>query len=74
MSEMVKRVAKAIWENDGLMFHPSSVHNLSETQARAVIASMRDPTPEMVAKVVRQTHPASHAISDWQAMIDEAQK
>lgn len=84
MSEMVERVAKAIfdagWRDLGGIIKPcwSDIPPTSPVyeQAHAAIAAMREPTKEM--EVVAQEEWMSVYVAEyrgkviWQAMIDEA--
>lgn len=86
MSEMIERIAKAIWEvrqpnppghaawEDYSGFGPSKTErSFTLAQARAAIQAMREPTLEML-KSGGQTpfHGADTPRVFWQAMIDEA--
>lgn len=67
MSEMVKRVAKA------LAALPSSQREGGPTYdqyARAAIEAMREPTPQMLATFADGDDPAY--AEDWRTMIDAA--
>jgi hypothetical protein len=71
MSEMIKRVARAITTStmdDGVSF------GWEERLARVAIAAMRDPTPEMVNVGVSVVNflRAEDARLVWQVMIDVA--
>jgi hypothetical protein len=82
MSEMVERVARAIWrvrekqfpervqrtEPDGID-HATGAWELIEGFARAAIEEMRNPTPEMICAAFDC---AGSIGAEWQAMIDEA--
>lgn len=78
MSEMVERVAKAIWDSPlffGLITdekrRDGSWHDCTAL-ARAAIEAMREPTDEMVlaSEAIDAVYPSEH----WRAMIDAALK
>jgi hypothetical protein len=66
MSEMIERVAKAIWEQ---AFDPME-HDEAVVYARAAIAAMREPTVGMINSVWA----SSGDILAWKVFIDEALK
>lgn len=81
MSEMIERVAKALFSGsvyhgynkgtlDAEWFRMKGIHM---AQAKAAIEAMREPSQEMI-DVVRQRPWLSEAINDYRAMIDEALK
>lgn len=70
MSEMVERVARAIYAHDFML--PVGWEG-SQIIARAAIAAMREPLPEM-AEAGRQHINCGNGDAEpvWEAMIDEA--
>jgi hypothetical protein len=65
MSEMIERVAKAIWEaNHG--------YDGGLAQARAAIAAMREPTEEMITAGEHAYLPTCNFEAVYHAMIDAA--
>ena len=76
MSEMIERVARAIWEEE--FQEPVDYHTqeITRDQARAAIEAMRVPTKEMKEAGINTgvgLGPITSA-AIWQAMIDEALK
>jgi hypothetical protein len=71
MSEMIKRIARAI--TDSTRDYGISI-GWEERLARAAIAAMRDPTPDMVNVGVSVVNflRAEDAKLVWQVMIDAA--
>lgn len=87
MSEMVKRVAKAIADPDQYIAAEFADPNHEwESVARAVLAAMREPTEEMLSlgdsaipraeadETGRRMMGREVALEAWRAMIDEALK
>lgn len=80
MTEMVERVAKAIYDEwMSVEENPRPWDKCSYVQkslgiaiARAAIATMREPTKEMVEKGIRGA--TGGVMCSWQMMIDEALK
>lgn len=76
MSEMVERAARAIAKRRGCPTnYPPPCHVCEKADgcmgsARAAIASLRVPTPEMLAAAMAET--ATDLESEWRAMIDAA--
>jgi hypothetical protein len=85
MSEMVERVAGALWPwlrrwMPDLGIYGDSQEKTDQAvdrcwpfcsaQARAAIEAMREPTPGMVGAANRNNHPRD--IDTWQTMIDAA--
>ena len=79
MSEMVERVARALY----FSYHPGAPSDIWEEvqplyrllcidSARASIAAMREPTPEMFIATGDALVPSGDAAACWKAMIDEA--
>ena len=65
MNEMIDRVAKALFQRGNLMnMHEAGI------SARAAIAAMREPTPEMI----EAGGDNENTILIWYAMIDKALK
>lgn len=82
MSEMIERVATAIYENRRRMYedrvpfkdlYPSAQRPYLD-EARAAIEAMREPTEEMIAAGARGSGEDSQdvALGAWEAMIDAA--
>ena len=83
MSEMVERVAMAICT--ARRWSPEN-WDLAESEARAAIETMREPTKAMIDEAMIQPHPSVQESGglieqgraairiDYQAMIDEALK
>lgn len=78
MTEMVERVAKAIWplafEGDGAGWHQRRA--VAMDQARAAIEAMRNPTAAMlfVGSNDDAGFTAVNLLASWEFMIDEALK
>ena len=72
ISDPVRRVAKALIDDDPTMFgyHESHIKS-KESAARAAIAAMRDPSYEMIEAGDGAKFELS-SIFVWQAMIDKA--
>ena len=73
MNEMIARIAKILYDHYA---DPGDIFYVEEWErgVRDIFAALRNPTPEMIAAVTRQTHPASFVLADWQTMIDVAFK
>lgn len=90
MSEMIERVAKAIYEEDDPWHKAWPWPNLNESQgspepyrriAAAAIKAMREPTMDMVQRGAEDADPVgcclmapSNAADVWRIMIDAALK
>lgn len=82
MSELVERVAKAIFMSqylveesdwpDRVQFCCSHDANAFRDSAKAAIEAMREPTDEMIDAVGSDW--GSHLKDNWETMIDEALK
>ena len=66
MSEMIERVARALYEADG-----DDTINWPKL-ARAAIAAMREPTEAMLMESSCNAVETERLVRDWQAMIDAA--
>ena len=85
MSEMVERVARAMFEDDQFDYEPrmptweeTGVREEYRRKARIAIGAMRDPTEAMIdaglvaEDVILQSRSGSAVPSVWETMIDAA--
>ena len=86
MSEMVERIAKAMFQHANPHLDPDFIlagntdpdWKIFEWHARVAIAAMREPTEDMIEsgfiKPPQWDHDSATVLDVWQCMIDEALK
>ena len=74
MSEMIERVARAIWKKADEQYLGTEKMEDCDAIARAAIEAMREPTMEMIAAGAHGSGEDSDrvAIGAWKEMIDAA--